>query len=135
MIGRWVAKLAVFLLKHNRIDNESKQLLTATMLDRLGALPLRATITTDGTGQIFVKGKQMTLEVARKMHETSKAMLNNFARRFVREQVTFMAIHMGVHENISPEQGLYAKAALWFLQEEDELYRKFAQAEPDEDGQ
>lgn len=114
------------MLKSSRIGNEERQLLTAALLDKLGALPLRARIVVDDAGQVFIDGKQLTLEAAKKMHDASKAMLNNFARRFVREQVTYMAIQMGVHQNISPEQGLYAKAALWFFQEEDELYRRFA---------
>lgn len=129
MWGTWGTKLAVALLKNATLKNEERQLLTVTLLDKLGALPLRARISLDEAGQIFVDEKQLTLETSRTLHETSKAMLNNFARRFVREQVTFMAIHKGVHENISPEQGLFAKAALWFLQEEDELYRRFAQIE------
>lgn len=133
-MGRWGTKLAIWLLKNGRLDNESRQLLTATMLDRLGALPIRARITVDESAQIFVDNKQVTFEVAHRLHETSKSMLDNFARRFVRETVTFMAVKKGVHENVSPEQGLFAKAALWFLQEEDDLYRKFAQIEPEEGG-
>lgn len=129
MIGRWVVRTTVFLLRNSRINNEDRQLLTTALLDKLGALPLHARIVVDEAGQIFVDGKQMTLETARQMREGSKALLNNFARRIVREQITFMAVKMGVHENISPEQGLFAKAALWGFQEEDELYRQFAQEE------
>lgn len=132
MIGRWVAKLAIFLLRNSRIGNEERQLLTAAILDRLGALPVRARMSIDETGQIFIDQKQLTLETARLLQESSRVMLRNFARKFVREQVTFMAIHQGVHENASPEQGLFAKAALWFLQEEDELYRRFAQTDATE---
>lgn len=133
-MGRLGTKLAIWLLKNGRLDNESRQLLTATMLDQLGALPIRARIRVDESEQIFVDEKQVTYEVAHLLHETSKSMLNNFARRFVRETVVFMAVKKGVHENVSPEQGLFAKAALWFFQEEDELYRKFAQIEPEEGG-
>lgn len=125
----WVVKLAIALLKNTHLSNDDRQLLTSALLDKLGALPLRARIVMDEAGQIFVDRKQMTLEVAQEMKRSAKSMLNNFARRFVREQVTFMAIQMGVHQNTSPEQGLYAKAALWFFQEEDELYRKLAQTE------
>lgn len=127
MLGRWASRLAVKLLSWSKISNEDRQLLTAALIDNLGALPLRARITTDETGTFFVDKRPLTIENSRKIHESSKSMLNNYARRFVREQVTFMAIQKGVHENTSPEQGLFAKAALWFYQEEDELYRTFAQ--------
>lgn len=133
MVGGWVTKLAVMLLRNSRLSNENRQLLTTVLLGRLGALPLHATITFDSAGQIFVNKKQPDLETSKRLYETSKSMLNNFARRFVREQVLFMAVKMGVHENISPEQGLFAKAAIWFYQEEEELYRKLAQLEGVED--
>lgn len=110
-------------------------MLTTTLLDRLGALPLHASIIVDLEGKIFVGGKQLTHETAKRMHESSRSMLHNFARRFVREQVTYMAIEKGVHENLSPEQGLFSKAALWIYQEEDKLYRQFAQSEDDDDVQ
>lgn len=126
-MGRWSVKLAVALLKYSRLQNEDRQLLTTAMLDRLGALPIRATIRIDDTGEILVADKKLTVDAAKRIHESSKSMIDNFARKFVREQVTFMAIKQGVHENISPEQGLFAKAVLWFYQEEEELYRRFAQ--------
>lgn len=131
MHGKWATRLAAYLLRNADLRVEDRQLLTAVLLDRLGALPVRAKITVDEAKQVFVDGKKLTLESSRALHEASKAMLNNFARRFVREQVTFMAITKGVHENTSPEQGLFAKAALWIIQEEDELYRIFAQEIPE----
>lgn len=114
------------LLKSTDITNEDRQLLTSLVLIRLGVLPLRASITLDGAQQIFVNGKRPELDVAKQLRESSKSMLNNFARKFVRETVTFLAIKQGVHENLSPEQGLFAKAALWALQEEDTLYLTLA---------
>lgn len=132
MWGRWGTRLAIALLKHSAISNADRQLLTTAMLDKLGALPLRARIIQDDAGKIFVDGKQVNLESAKRLHENSKTMLTNFARRFIREQVTWMAVQKGVHENTSPEEGLFAKAALWCLQEEDKLYREFAQLDVEE---
>lgn len=126
------ARMVADMLREAELSIEDRQLLTTVLIERLGALPVRARITVDESGQVFVDGKQVTVETAKRLHETSKTMLNNFARRFVRETVTFMAVKQGVHDNLSPEQGLFAKAALWFFQEEDELYRKFAGAEPEE---
>lgn len=131
MWGRLATKLVIRLLKNARLSNQDKQLLTASLLTQLGALPLHDRVVVDDLNRIFIDGKPLTLEAARTLHESSKILLNNFARKVVREQVTFMAIHKGIHENVSPEQGLFAKAALWFLQEEDKLYRKFAMTEAD----
>lgn len=135
MIGKMSARFAAWLLRWVSLSNEDRQILTAALLDRLGALPVRARITEDETGTIFVNGRPLTMEGAHKMRESSKAMLTNHARKLVREAVLFMAIQKGVHENVTPEQGLFAKAALWFYQEEDILFRKFAQVEVEEDDQ
>lgn len=135
MLGNLATKLALALLDYSRLSNENRQLLTASLLHQLGAVPLRAKVVVDDLHQVFIDGKPMTMETSRLMHEGSKALLRNFARKVVREQVTFMAITKGVHENISPEQGLFAKAALWAMQEEDELYVKFAMFEIEQDDQ
>jgi hypothetical protein len=79
--------------------------------------------------QILVDGKPVHFEKSRAIARAAKAISENLARRFVRETVIFMAIKKGVHENMSPEEGLFAKAALWFMQEEDILYRSFAESE------
>ncbi len=125
------AVIAAELLKDAELSMEDRQLLTATLLDRLGALPVRARIVVSEAG-VFVDGKVVDAERAQRLHESSKAMLNNFARRFVRETVEFLAVKKGVHEYTTPEQGLFARAALWFLQEEDILYRKFALVESED---
>lgn len=131
-MGNLAARLVIFLLENSRLSNESRQLLTASMIDRLGALPMRARIVIDETGKCFVDGKALTLETAQRMRESSRSMRNNFARKFVRDQVKWMALQKGVYENMTPEQGLFAKAALWVMQEEDELYASLGQYEAEE---
>ena len=133
MWGRIATYIAVGLLKNPRLSNENRQLLTTAVLDRLHAIPLRARITLDEVGTILVDGKTVKLDVAQALRKSSAAMLENFARKFVREQVTFMAFVQGVHENVTPDQGLFAKAVLWCYQEEDKLYRTFAGTELGED--
>lgn len=133
MLNRWLARMVVWMLRSARFSNQERQILTAVLLERLGALPLRASIVVDETGKVFVGGKPLTLEKAQLLRETSQTMLKNFARKFVREQIVFMAIHKGVHENTTPEQGLFAKAALWALQEEEKLYAELAGAEGESD--
>lgn len=128
------AHIAAELLKDAELSMEDRQMLTAVLLDRLGALPLRARIQVVD-GRVLVDGKSVDAERAQRLHDSSKAMLDNFARRFVRETVEFLAVKKGVHEYVNPEQGLFARAALWHFQEEDILYRKLAGLEDDEDVQ
>lgn len=147
MVARIAARLAAYLLRHatlreqergalfaevidlckkKLLTNEERQMLTAMLLDRLGALPLHAKINVDKTGRVFVNGRSLDAEGAGRLKQAAVAMQHNAARNLVREAVTFMAILDGVHKNVSPEMGLFAKAALWFLQEEDTLYTLLA---------
>lgn len=125
-MGRWIARLAARLLKSTRLDNESRQLLTAAILDGIHALPLRARIVIDGAGMVYVDGKPVSAPQLIALRESAAAMTENYALRFVREQVRFLAVEKGVHQNLTPEHGLFAKAALWAIHEEDTLYRKLA---------
>ncbi len=125
----------VELLRDAELTNEDRQMLTSAVLVRLGVLPLRASIAVDSGGQIFVNGKKPGVELAISLRESARAMLSNIARKFVRETVTFLAIKQGVHENTSPEQGLFAKAALWQMQEEQTLLELLAQTVSDDDTQ
>lgn len=154
MFKRSIAKLAAFLLAHVELEaperdrlfvcvvdllkqksfsNEERQMLTATFLDRLGSLPLHATIMVDNAGGVVVNGRSLNLERATQLKQAAVAMQRNAARNLVRETVTFLAIKDGVHKNINPEMGLFAKGALWFLQQEDELYALLAEGGSDDD--
>lgn len=127
MLGRLAALFAVWLLKHVRLGMEEKQLLTACMLDRVRALPLHAKIMVDETGKCFVNGRPLNLDTATQLRTGAAALQKNFARKFVKEQIRWMAINIGVHENNTPEQGFFSKAALWVEQEENKLYDSLAQ--------
>lgn len=132
MWGSIATRLTVWLLRYGRLSNENRQLLTAELLDRLGAPPLHASIRIDELGNWFVRDRPLTLERAQKLHQGAKAMLRNYTRQYVQEQIRFLAIQKGVHENVSPEQGLFAKAALWVMQEEQQLYLALGQDEPED---
>ncbi len=124
MISPTVRK-TVELLKTADLSPEDRQLLTATLLDRLGALPIRARITIDDAGKI-IDGKSVSVEKAERLRKSARTLLKNFARNFVQDTVAFLAIKQGVHQNMSPEQGLFAKAILWQHREEQELYSLLA---------
>lgn len=147
MLRRFTARVAVYLLgnttleqkerdalfsavidkfKDKSLNNKERQMFTTILLDKLGALPLHAKIMVDKAGRVFVNGRSLNTEEADRLKQAAVAMQNNAARNLVREAVTFMAIVDGVHKNITPEMGLFAKAALWFLQEEDTLYTLLA---------
>lgn len=119
-------QIAVRLLREQTITPQERQLLTAALLDKLGALPIRARISVDSTGRILVDNKALTAATAVRLRRSARSLLTNFARTFVQDTVAFLAIKQGVHQNTSPEQGLFAKAILWQHHEEQELYRLLA---------
>lgn len=129
MLEKLAAGIAVFLLTRVTLRNETKQLLTASLLTSLHVLPVRDIITHDETGKLFVGGRPLNFETAQALHKAAIAMRSNFARTFVEDQVRWHAVQMGVHQNNTPEQGLYAKAALWVLQELDALYKELGEDE------
>ncbi len=114
------------LSKNKLLSVEERQMLTAMLLDRLGALPLHAKITVDKTGRVVVNGRSLDPDSSTRLRQAAAQMQRNPARNLVRDTVTYLAIVDGVHKNINPEMGLFSKAALWFLQEENELYQKLA---------
>lgn len=118
--------VAVDLFKNKLLSNEDRQMLTAMMLDKLGALPLHAKIRIDETGKVVVNGRPLEIGYAEQLKQAAVAMRRNAARKLVRDTVVYLAIIDGVHRNINPEMGLFAKAAIWFHQQEDELYEKLA---------
>lgn len=127
MLQAFIIKVVLRMLNSTRVSNEHRQLLTAAVLDKQGAIHLRARIITDDTGKLYVDGRPLTLETAQKLKTSAEGLRNNYARKFVGDQVTYMAIQMGVFQNATPEQGLFAKAALWVRQEEDKLYAMLSQ--------
>lgn len=123
---------AIELLNSTQLSVEDRNLLTTTLLDKLGALPVRARIMVerDGHGvaqQILFDGKPVAPKLAVRLQQSARSLLNNFARKLVQETIVFLAIKQGVHQNVSPEQGLFAKAILWQHHEEQELYDLLAQ--------
>lgn len=118
------AQLALKLLRNEKLSIEDRNLLTTALLDKLGAIPVRARITIDETGRCLVDGKELTVEKSNRLLASARALKRNFAYKLIQETVTFLAIKQGVHYNTSPEQGLFAKAILWQQVEEQQLLDK-----------
>lgn len=126
------AKLAVKLLRDEALSIEDRNLLTTALLEKLGALPTRARIQleTSATGQvirILLDGQPLNERTTQRLARAARSLQNNFAHKLVQETLDFMAIKQGVHFNVNPEQGLFAKAILWQHNEERQLYEALAQ--------
>src|SRR3990167_4400540 len=106
-----------FLLRHKKLSIKDRNLLTSVLLDSLGAVPIRDIITWNVYGQLVINNRVIDAKSAHVFQERAQALLENSVFELVMDQVAYEAITLGVHKNMSPDQGLFAKAALWHGQQ------------------
>lgn len=124
-----VACLAISALRNSKMSLEDRSLCTSALLDGLYALPLRSIITFSEQGNLFVNGNLVDPEKAHELRESARAVLHSPARLLVKEQVTYAAVEIGVHKAFNHEHTIFLKAALWYLKEEEDLYKAIARSE------
>ena len=127
MLGRLSTRLVLWIFHNSHISLENRALCTAAILGKLNAFPTRDIISLDQNGTILVNDRPLDMEMARKLRESAKYVLDSTARRFVREQVLFKAINIGVHNGDSTEKIMFSRVAIWWGQQEDEFYKLLAQ--------
>lgn len=124
-LGTALTKLIIFLLKKTNLSLKDKSEILSHLLEKIGMFPTRSIINVEN-GQVYLKGKPATTEEILALKESANALLDNFSRKFVKDQMAFIALNLGIQKSTSLEQILFNKAALWIENEEDELYRKLA---------
>lgn len=111
---RLCIRLIDFLSKRD-LTLEQRNELTRYILKSLDAFPLHCMIGEDKvTGEILINGNRVDIEKAKQLHEAAKSALNNKALKLVNEQVLYEAISMGVHTVNNPLELLFARAAMWY---------------------
>lgn len=121
MLSRLLAKVIVLALRSTRITGEDKAMVTTVLLDNMGALPFRDAITFDVQGGVYVNQKKLNQEQMIAFKESCNGLRNSFARNLIHEQIKYSAVKMGVHEGLNPDMILFAKAALWYSEQEDKM--------------
>lgn len=124
MLSIIIAKFVVFILRHKRLSGEAKAICTSALLDNFNFLPICDIITFDTQGTIQIKGRSLEPEQAKAFAESARLLRDSFAKKVIREQVAFEAVKMGIHQGLTPDMILFAKAALWYAQEEDKVLGK-----------
>lgn len=114
-------------LKSADLTLEDRALLTTLILDKVGALPLRDLVVLNDGGSLIINGKPIDAETAKNLQTSAKAALRNQALRLIRDQVIFTAITIGVHKLEKVDQSFFARAAIWFGQQEQEYLELLAQ--------
>lgn len=121
MLGKLIAEIAIYALKSKRLTSDDKAIVMAQLLANLGAIPTKSVIHFDAKGALLVNGRALSMEHLGIFIESCKGLKESFARKLIRDQITFAAIEMGVHKGLNPDMILFSKAALWVIQEEESL--------------
>lgn len=118
-------RLVCWILSQKKITTHDRQLLMKEVLSSIDALPLHAIITIN-EGKLFIRGTEVDGERAMVLREGADAALHNSALELIHEQVLYQAVSQGVHISQTPEQMNFAKAAIWYSQEEIKLLKILA---------
>lgn len=119
-------RLICWLLKGTRLSPEQRLLLTNEVLSTIGSLPLHSIITADAAGNLLIRGKTVEKDQALLLRESALNVLKSPAYQIVREQVLRDAITYGVHQGVTTDQMQFGKAAIWFGEQEINLFKVFA---------
>lgn|SRR3990167_175979 len=125
MIHNLSTYLVIKLLRNSNLTLENRVLLTTALLDELKAIPATDIIKFTEQG-IVVNDRLLDLEGARLLRESAKATMDSQARKFVQEQVNLRAVTLGVHNGDTPEKLMFARAAIWQGQQQEELLKILA---------
>lgn len=112
-------------LKKAGLSLEDRTALVTALLDKLGAFPIGDMIITTPTG-ISINGRDLNPEQYIHFREQVVALKDNFARKMINEQLRYKATVIGVHESNTIDELLFAKAIIWFINEENILIEKLS---------
>jgi len=121
-----IVQLIRFSLRNLKLSQKERVELLNELVSTTGALPLHATITEDG-GVISIKGVPLSGEYAVRVRENASAALHNLALQAVDEQTLYLAISQGIHLSQNFDQTLFAKAAIWVVEQRKRLLESLAQ--------
>lgn len=122
-----IARLVAWALRHAKLSQEDRMLLTNQLLSTVGGLPLHATLTVDEAGRLLIRGVPLEYEQAVILRESANNILRSPSWKLVKEQVLYEAISKGVHEALNNDQVLFGKAAIWFGQQQENMLKILAQ--------
>lgn len=117
MFKRLALRLVVTYLRDSSLTLEDRALLTTLILDKLKALPVSAILTTDDDGTLVLNGKRVNAELAIAINKSAARVLGERAFKVVLEQTRFAAVDIGIYQGLTPDQSVFAKAALWQIGE------------------
>ncbi len=118
-----VTEKIVKQLSRTNLELEDRTALITALLSKLNTLPIGDMIAFTQNG-LIVNGREMDMEAVIKFKEACGVLKDNFARKVIHEQIRYKAIEMGINKSISIDTLMFAKAALWTVNEYEILLEK-----------
>lgn len=122
-----ITSIVCFLLRNSKLSLENKTKLTCCLLNKLQAIPSSDIIKTNEAGKLEVNGRELDFDGMKILREGAIMLLDSNTRKFVKEQIMFEAVKIGVHFGDTPERVIFSKAAIWQLEQEEDFIKKLAQ--------
>ena len=120
-----------WLLKRKKLTTLQRQQLINQVLASVDALPLHSIITVNGA-DVSIRGVPLNAEQSVALRDSADQALHNRALQIVHEQVLYQAVSLGVHQAQNTEQIQFAKAAIWYGQEEQRILKALSSNDPRE---
>lgn len=121
-----LTRLILWAINSAQFSIQDRALFTGALLTRLGAIDPCGKVQVDGVN-ISINGAPLTPEGKVRLRESAKAELSSFARKTVRDIVLEEAHARGFVSGKDMESILWARAAVWFVTREEELYKSLTQ--------
>lgn len=118
-------KKVIQQFKKVKLTSEERIEIMNAMLEKLAVPPISDIITLE-KGEIKVKDHALDVQQLTDFKLSLMALQDNPARKILFEQIKYEAVKMGVHRSVSVDELLFSKAALWILNQEEELLTKFS---------
>lgn len=126
MIQTIATRIAVWLLNKSSLSLNNRSVLTAAIVEKNNGVPLRDIITINEEGILLVNGSSLDFDNAMRLRMSAQSVLNQPMYKFVRDQVYYQAITLGVHKAETPDQMYFARSAIWWMQQQEALLRSVA---------
>lgn len=112
-------------LQNTKLSLEDRVALTTAILDKLHALPIGNIVHFTESG-VMINGKELDQDQMISFREACVVLKENFARKVIHEQVRYKAIDMGINKALSMDTIMFAKAAIWVVNEIEILIAKLS---------
>lgn len=106
------------------LSQEERILVFNKLNQSLNVFPIDDVIKFRQDGAFLINGKQLTLEQFQNFRQSIDALKTNFAFQVIADQILYKAIAIGIHQGLSPDQIIFSKSSIWFIQEFRNLLEK-----------